>query len=461
MGAAYWVSFWGAVEPVNRGTGQTTLSDRVFALGWSINLIIGMLKPHPFSLCCFSLLAALLPSPAVMAETSPLEYVPEWRLLEPYQGTLTAEAFRKRLEIFSPNREIYEYLEFEGDETATLFASPEHTKALWQFEFVPPGTPPPTQLKLAPQAEASLRGATFNQPLKGLRICLDPGHIGGDWARTEERHFRYRSYKPVEEGELTLFTSLHLARKLEAAGAEVVFTKNDYEPVTSLRPHDFTADAIQWAVESGRSFSERRYEWMTRWNRDFFFYRVAEIYARGRRVAELDPDFTLCIHYNAAPWGRRGARLFNVKKVVAFVHGGYTPSELANPIQLFALFEKLFKNDTPKEIELATVITDEMARVWNMKPENYHGTGTMFRVNESPYVWSRNVVANRTFPGPVIFLEGPYMNDRDTFYRIQEGDYEGLREVRGKMVPSLFREFADIVATSLIRHYRGSLDSLN
>jgi hypothetical protein len=44
------------------------------------------------------------------------------------------------------------------------------------------------------------------KPLQGQVICLDPGHIGGDWADIEERTFRIGQDRPVVEGELNLKT---------------------------------------------------------------------------------------------------------------------------------------------------------------------------------------------------------------------------------------------------------------
>jgi len=380
----------------------------------------------------------------------------DWRTLDHHQGSITANEFRKRLKLFSPTKAIEPYLLFHGDEKVTVFDDPEQTDPVWNLRFRAPNTAAPNQI-LPRSYLSEVRGATFEHPLNGLRICLDPGHIGGEWSTIEERHFRYRSYEPVREGNLTMETARHLQLLLETAGAEVVFTRHGYHPVTAFRPEDFHYEAVELAAEADRSFSSRYYRFLSRWYSDFLFYRVAEIHARADRVTRLNPDFTLCLHFNAAPWGRGGVRLFDVKKVVAFIHGGYLENEVVEANQRHSLFRKLLENSTQMEIEIGKVITDEMKRVWQVPPENYLSSGTIFPVEESPYLWSRNLVANRMFPGPVIFIEGLYMNDVDAFYRIQEGDYEGIRTIRGKKVPSLTREFARIVADALIAHYRSFL----
>jgi hypothetical protein len=51
----------------------------------------------------------------------------------------------------------------------------------------------------------------------------------------------------------------------------------------------------------------------------------------------------------------------------------------------------------------------------------------------------------------------PYvMNSTIDHARIQAGDYGGLREISGKLQPSIFHEYADALAEGLARHYRSS-----
>ena len=46
------------------------------------------------------------------------------------------------------------------------------------------------------------------------------------------------------------------------------------------------------------------------------------------------------------------------------------------------------------------------------------------------------------------------MNSTEDYARIEAGDYEGEREVAGKLRPSIFREYADCAALGLERYYR-------
>jgi hypothetical protein len=48
------------------------------------------------------------------------------------------------------------------------------------------------------------------------------------------------------------------------------------------------------------------------------------------------------------------------------------------------------------------------------------------------------------------------MNSDEVFWRIQEGDYEGIRNVNGTDRPSIFREYADSVVAGLVEYHRAT-----
>ena len=75
------------------------------------------------------------------------------------------------------------------------------------------------------------------------------------------------------------------------------------------------------------------------------------------------------------------------------------------------------------------------------------------RVSDGEFVWARNLLANRLFECPVIFLEPYRMNNEEVYARVQAGDYEGEREVAGKLRKSIFREYATALVTGLREYY--------
>src|SRR5207302_8821222 len=85
----------------------------------------------------------------------------------------------------------------------------------------------------------SLLPAKPEKPISGLRVALDPGHLGGKGAKMEERWFQVGDTKPVTEGDLTLRVSQMLASRLRKLGATVLYVRNSADPITPKRPDDF------------------------------------------------------------------------------------------------------------------------------------------------------------------------------------------------------------------------------
>lgn len=69
-------------------------------------------------------------------------------------------------------------------------------------------------------------------PLAGLRVTIDPGHMGSPfWNELDGKYVKVGG-KTVAEGEIALWTAKLLATELERLGAEVTLTRSGLEPVT-------------------------------------------------------------------------------------------------------------------------------------------------------------------------------------------------------------------------------------
>ena len=74
-------------------------------------------------------------------------------------------------------------------------------------------------------------------------------------------------------------------------------------------------------------------------------------------------------------------------------------------------------------------------------------------IEGEPYVWARNLIANRLYQCPVLYLEPYVVNNRIVHSRVQAGDFDGEREIEGERYPSIFREYADGVVKGLELYY--------
>jgi len=130
------------------------------------------------------------------------------------------------------------------------------------------------------------------------------------------------------------------------------------------------------------------------------------------------------------------------------VNGCYAASELRFDDQRHDLLVRLFGGVTAEEQRIAGHVARVFAKRAALPPFVYRGENAR-QVSESPYVWARNLLANRLYRCPVIYLEPYVMNSRETWERVQAGDYEGERMVAGSVRRSLCREYADATAEGL------------
>jgi N-acetylmuramoyl-L-alanine amidase len=379
---------------------------------------------------------------------------PDWASLEAYQGTVTADTFARLVhEVYAPDGGLIDYLRY-GPGEVSVFGSASQTGApLFTLRFAEVEVPPVRR-------EVGMADA----PLSGLRIALDPGHIGGAWARMEERFFLVNRATdwPVQEAAMNLHVAHLLRERLAAAGAEVVMVKDGLEPVTGARPDALFAVAGEPPAADPRFahlpevFVESSRRDALRKQAERAFFRTAEIAARAERInRELRPHVTLCIHFNATGYGDEKT-LYDENGLAFFVYGNVMARELRDDGQKFHLMAKLLERSHEEELGLTRSIAAAYAGATGLPPSYRVGPGgVMHPMDEEGYIYARNLAANRQFRGAVIFLEPYFMNNRTVYARIQAGDYEGEREVDGRSYRSIFREYADAVAAGVVAYYGG------
>ena len=71
------------------------------------------------------------------------------------------------------------------------------------------------------------------------------------------------------------------------------------------------------------------------------------------------------------------------------------------------------------------------------------------KIGDVEGVWARNLLANRIYEAPVIFLEPYIANSEAVYQRIQMGDFDGQKKIGNQMKTSLIREYAEAVVLGL------------
>ena len=393
--------------------------------------------------------------------SNPLADPPQWKSLQKYQRTITRDEFERLLRTVYCSQGINdEFIRIDRDFACILMDRDAQT--WFTLRFAKDGRR--RRLAANPWRSAqSLPRQKRKGALAGLKIALDPGHIGGDWAKMEERWFQVGDSPPVKEGEMTLQVARMLAPKLRALGARVSFVRNKTEPVTPLRPDDLK-DAARAVLRAGGTENPREdfdgpddplKDQTVRWQSEILFYRSSEIRHRAKLVnTRLRPDLVLCLHFNAEAWGdERNPAFIDRNHLHLLMNGTYLAPELAFDDERFEMLRRLLSRVSDEEIMIADKVAATMAQATQLPPYQYT-TGNVTPVGASGYVYARNLVATRLYQCPVVYFEPYVMNNSEVFARIQAGDYEGTRPINGIERPSIYREYVDSVVAGLLEYYR-------
>lgn len=401
----------------------------------------------------FWLLAAF---PLCAQKLSSLEKAPDWSQLDRFQETISRQDFLQLLDTVYAPRQAWQ---------ATIIVDQKNARIRQTL------TPPSDYVlrfgdKPLPERAWHLPSEISHPdpdlPLKGVRLAIDPGHLGGQWARLEERWFQLGDSKPVTEGDMTLLVARKLAAKLQQQGADVTLVRASANPVTPLRPSDLETVARTDLANRGvrditRSYSSpldpERFA-SIQWQSEVLFYRAAEIRARAVLVNQIiRPDLTICLHFNAEAWGDPKAPSLTVQNHLHFlINGTYGPNELEFDDIRFGMLEQLLQRTAQPSIAASEAVAQTMAQATGLPPYRYNGTNA-FPVGTSGYVWARNLLANRLYHCPVIYAEPYVMNSHVVFERVQAGDYEGRKMVSGQLRSSIFEEYAEGMYRGILHYF--------
>jgi hypothetical protein len=388
----------------------------------------------------------------------PLSSPPDWDRLNAFQETITHDEFVTLLSsIYAPGGAADHWITIEPGQALIR----ENATKTFVLRFAPaPVSRKPIFRQWSPAPEKS---TPPDRPLQGMTIALDPGHLGGEWAKMEERWFQIGTSAPIMEGNMTLRVAQVLAPRLRGLGAKVEFVRSTLGPVNELRP-EVLQEAAQATLRSQgvtnilptfRGAGDPDKERSLPWEANLLFYRVGEIQARARIVNEtIRPDLTLCLHFNAEPWGDpANPTLVDSNHLHLLVNGNYSVAELGYDDVRYAMLLKLLSRTYEEELPLSEAIAAALARVTRL-PAYHYTSPSAKAIGSSGYVWARNLLANRLYECPVVYVECYVMNSREFFARFQAGEYQGLQEFGGVLRPNIYQEYVQGVVNGLADYFR-------
>lgn len=351
---------------------------------------------------------------------------PEWSRLDEYQAQVTASDFRWLLESqFAPNEAAKDWIVIEKERVLVKRSAEDAAPLAITFrKFEDAPARPPRYWRTRSEWLAERPSDESALLLAGLKIALDPGHIGGEFAAMEHRSWRAGEGPLFREGDFVLEVAQVLKPRLEALGAAVTLTRSSDQPVTSDTPETLRPLAAQLVAEReltpGLEIDlkdrERKIDALAR----LLFYRVSEIKARANIVNEdIQPDIVLCLHVDGTT-APKGKELADAGYAHYLINGAYSADELSYDDQRLGMLEKMLSGSWREERGLASAMSLAFAEVDPQPPYTYTGSNAV-RVNEDPYVWARNLMANRLFRCPTVFLEPNVANTVDFYTQFSNG----------------------------------------
>jgi len=303
-------------------------------------------------------------------------------------------------------------------------------------------------------------------PLSGIRIALDPGHLGGDMetAMMEGKFVRIQnsdgSITEFNEGNLVFNTATILAKKLEAQGAKVFITKKR----KGLSAFDITYD--EWLKTSFQKelknafdvekLSQQEYDLLKASNdkKEIFesFFKRLDIEERARKINAFRPDLCLVLHYNVDEenYFERDRELQLMQPTPAnygmvFIPGSFLKNELSKVEERIELMRLLLTNDLATSLRFNSFIMHSIVENLQVPPISEDSEmGYISRASVYtgvPGVFSRNLALTRMVHAPICYTE-PLCQDNEIEYK-RLADGSRTKEVAEAYFKGIMQYFAD------------------
>jgi N-acetylmuramoyl-L-alanine amidase len=370
-------------------------------------------------------------------------------LLVNFENLQTNDGLKSLLPYFDPKNGLSKFTQLTSSElNAYQDVSGFQTKDFTASLRADSDTAPPSTLI------ARLRAAQNNPddlPLQGLRIALDPGHMGTDnWDLLTGKWVRDAATgRKVSEGVINLQTALLLEAQLTKLGAQVMVTRHELAPVTTQDYASF--DVHAWGLRLFREHS--LYTWFQGLlaqapvgnalfnafsaSKDFqallaeknraTYFNDSDLQARVDVIAAFQPDITMMIHYDtsapaADPHGTDPGPAGHRDGTKVYVPGAFDPSEMASREDRVELAEMML-DDAPWKASRSfahEVVTTMSA---NLKLPLEHGSPGMTTTVE-PGVFTRNLYLLKKYRNSAVaYVECLFYNDRGEFNTFANGNH--------------------------------------
>jgi len=374
---------------------------------------------------------------------------------EEYQSKITKDEIAFKLtQYLQKSKQLDDHI-LLTDEAFYLFAN-RKMKQSFQPEFI---------LKLA-ASKCNHTPSTASKPtsFNGLRIAIDPGHLGGDFAVLEERYVKMFATRPAaakeniffKEGTLALLTALLLKEWLEADGAIVYLTKDKEGQAV------YEKSFFEWLAIEGYKHRASLRDLFSKYNR-------LDLFARANKINAFRPHLTLIIHYNAHGINRKPHTEENYPTAynfnMVFIGGSFCSGELKNSSDRYEFVRLLLTDDIDQSVHLCEHVIQQLCEKLDVLPVNPPQHPISYLKLNSLYIkkgiYARNLALTRHVHGPLCYGESLCQDHEEECIRLNAKDLE-VNGIRGpKRVEQVARAYYEALQSYINNSSIKTSDSLS
>lgn len=308
-------------------------------------------------------------------------------------------------------------------------------------------------------------------PLTGLKILIDPGHMGGNEWDNHTGKFVMVNGRKVSEGNLNLWTSLLTAQRLEKLGATVMLTREQAGPVSTENFKQFdttpyinhffyssmddwmapylekSIDQVKATIKDAPSV-QKAYSDAQRLQ---FFISGADLEARAKMMDTFNPDITIDVHFDASKTDQLQS---HVQSLEAFVPGSFRKNETGSrKSKAFALKHLLEVRRWNQSVDLADHVTKMMSTALKIPRLNIPEGFSAIKVRDG--VYARNLyITRRALSSLVIYLECLHYDHIKEHRRLSVLDRTGFYRAKSFRYPSRLDTISNSIENGILEYFR-------
>lgn len=338
----------------------------------------------------------------------------DFSVFDSYQETFTRDEIELRLiKFLQKDGRAGSYFTLD-DKALTLYDAPETQKER-SIEYC---------LKLAPEL-GNKGGKQPRKNLVGVKVAIDPGHMGGPYARLEERYIdippslERKSSIQFDEGTLSFLTALYLKVLLEKEGAIVMITRD------KIGQGVYEEDFFDWLKKNPSLWSGE-----VSLNKLFGkFYNPLDLRARAKKINAFSPDLSIVIHYNSHHVEEEYSSNSCVSSKnynLVFIPGAFCRNELSQPEARYEFIRLLVSEDLPNSQKLSGAILASFGKYLDVPiVSRADGAHYLYKIalEVEKGVFARNLALTRLIHGPVCYGETLVQNNIDECLNLSKTDF--------------------------------------